>query len=103
MLFFVRGGPNDDVPRPTGKEFLQLVVKEWETVIRQRDEGKVVGVYGFTEGKGGIVIYDVGSRDEVDACLSELPLDPYASWEVIPLMSAETALEKTRRKLADGS
>ncbi len=99
MLFFVRGGPDEGVPRPPREEFLPLVVKEWETVMRQRDEGKVVGVWGFTEGRGGVVIYDVASREELEACLRELPMDPYARWEVEPLMSAEEALGKTRRKL----
>ena len=99
MLFFVRGGPKEDVPRPPREEFLPLVVMEWETVLRQKAEGKVVGVWGFAEGRGGVVIYDVASREELDACLRELPMDPYAVWEVVPLMSAEEALEKTKGKL----
>jgi len=101
MLFLVMGSPNEEVKRPKGKEFLQLVVKEWETALKQRRGGKIECVYGYIDRRGGIAVYNVGSREELDGLLNELPLDPYAKWEVIPLMSLEEALAKTERKLAE--
>jgi muconolactone delta-isomerase len=99
MLFLVLGSPNEDVPRPSEKEFLELVVKEWETALKQQDEESIVCVYGFIDRRGGMAVYDVGSREELEQRLRELPLDPYANWEIIPLMTIEDALDKTHKKL----
>jgi hypothetical protein len=100
MFFLVLGSPNEDVPRPPEKEFLELVVKEWETALRQQNEKSIVCVYGFIDRRGGMAVYDVESREELEGRLRELPLDPYANWEVIPLMTIEEALGKTQKKLA---
>lgn len=99
MMFLVLGSPNEDVPRPSEKEFLELVVKEWETALQQQQEESIVCVYGFIDRRGGMAVYDVDSRDELEKRLRELPLDPYANWEVISLMTIEEALEKTQKKL----
>ena len=100
MLFLVIGSPNSEVPRPSEKEFLELVVKEWETAFKQQKEESIVCVYGFIDRRGGMAVYDVESREVLEGRLRGLPLDPYANWEVIPLMTVDEALEKTRRKLS---
>ena len=99
MLFLVIGHPKEGRVLPPRSEFLKLVLREWETVLEQKNAGKVIDVYGFTDGKGGIVIYDVESREELETLLKALPMDPFADWEIKPILNAATALEKTRRKL----
>jgi len=101
MLYLVIGHPKEGRILPPKKEFLELVRKEWEMVMDQRVKGKVVDVYGFDDGTGGIVIYEVESKEELDQLLNELPLDPYANWQTIPLITAETGLEKAKRKLRE--
>lgn len=78
-----------------------IVKKEWETVLHQKELGKVVEVYGFGDRKGGIIIYDVDSREELLLMLASLPMDPYADWEIIPLMSADVGLAKAKRMLEE--
>jgi len=101
MLFLVIGHPKEGRVLPSKREFLELVVKEWETVIAHRETGQVVEVYGFDDGTGGIVVFDVESREELDSLLNELPLDPYADWDVLPLIEADVGLEKAKKKLAE--
>jgi len=101
MLYLVIGHPKEGRVLPSKLEFLELVVQEWETVIAQREAGKVVEVYGFDEGNGGIVVYDVDIREELDRLLGELPLYPYAYWDVIPLIEADVGLEKAKKKLTE--
>ena len=98
MLFYVKGGPKGGQapPGPPTKEFLDLVIKEWQTVIKFRDEGKIVGSYAYGDRPGGFSIYDVDSRDELDELLKELPMHSYADFEIVPLITAEQAIERTK-------
>ena len=98
MLFYVKGGPKGGQapPGPPTKEFLDLVIKEWETVIKLEEAGKIVGSYGYGDRPGGFSIYNVYSRDELDELLKELPLHSYADFEIVPLIPAEQAIERAK-------
>jgi muconolactone D-isomerase len=104
MLFFVKGGPKEkEGPPPLPYEqFLEYVVKEWETVIDFQQQGKILGAYGYADQPGGFIIYDVSSREELDNLLSKLPMHPFTKFEVLPLITAEQALERAKQGKTSG-
>ena len=99
MLFYVKGGPKEKgVPPPLPREeFLEHVIKEWETVINFRRKGKILEAYGYTNQPGGFIIYDVNARKELDDLLSQLPMHPFTEFQVVPLITAEQALELAKQ------
>lgn len=101
MLYLVIGKPKDGRILPPKKDFLELVVREWETVIGYKEAGTILDVFGFRDGNGGIIILEAGSGEEVGAMVRELPLFHYADWEIVPMMTAEEGLEKAKAMRRD--
>lgn len=99
MLFFLRASPKRDTSQPPTVEYLEEVVKEWETIIDYKEQGKVLGVFCFADGKGAFSIWDVDSKEELDKIVTKLPMYPFAEWEISPLWTAEETLEKARQAL----
>jgi muconolactone delta-isomerase len=104
MLFFVKGGPKDkEAPPPFPQDqWFEYVVKEWETVIDYKQQGKILEAYGYGEQPGGFIIYDVGSRDELENLLARLPLHQFTKFEIMPLITAEQALERSKQGKISG-
>ena len=104
MLFYVKGGPKEEVgppPKPS-KELLELLIKEWETVINLKQQGKIVGSYAFIDRPGGFFVFNVESRGELDMLLSKLPLHPFAKFDIVTLITAEKALERVKQDRVSG-
>lgn len=99
MLFFVRGELKGAFPLPR-EQALELVVKEWETVISYRQQGKVLAGGALAGRKGGCGIFDVDSTEELHTLVSQLPMFPFIEWEVIPLVAPEYTLEGAKQALA---
>ncbi len=99
MLFFVKGELKGAYPLPP-EQTLALVVAEWETVIKHKQEGKIVAAGALAGLKAGCAIFDVDSNEELHNLVSHLPLFPFIEWEIIPLISPEFALEATKQSLA---
>ncbi len=103
MLFYVKGGPKEkeEPPLPPDK-LLKHVIKEWETVINFRQQGKILGAYAYVDQPGGFLIYDVSSREELDDLLSKLPMHSFTEFEVVPLIAAEQALARAKQGKVSG-
>ena len=99
MLFFVKGELKGAVPLPP-EQFLELVVKEWETIISYRQQGKVLAGGALAGRKGGGGIFNVDSAEELHTLVSQLPMFLFVEWEIIPLNTAEYALEGAKQALA---
>ena len=99
MLFFLRALPKRDTSQPPSVEYLEQVVKEWETVIGYKEEGKVLEVFCFANGKGAFSIWDVASKERLNKIVIGLPMYPFADWEITPLWTAEETLEKAKQAL----
>ena len=99
MLFFLRASPKKDTSQPPSVAYLEQVVKEWEIVIDYRDQGKVLEVFCFADGRGAFSIWDVDTREELEGIIAGLPMNPFADWEIIPLWTAEEILEKAKQTL----
>jgi muconolactone delta-isomerase len=102
MLFFVKGGPKGGSPPLLPEQLLEHVIKEWETVINFRQQGKVLESYGYVDNPGGFIIFNVSSREELDMLLSKLPMHPFTEFEIIPLITAEQALERAKQGEVSG-
>ena len=98
MLYLIIGKPKEGRILPPKKDFLELVVREWETVIGYKEAGRIRDVFGFRDGNGGIIILEAASGEEVGAMVKELPLYDFADWEIVPMMTAEEGLETAKRK-----
>ncbi|MFX0069090.1 MAG: muconolactone Delta-isomerase family protein [Promethearchaeota archaeon] len=85
-------------PIPTEK-FLEMVVKEWETALQFRKEGKADINYGLAGQKGAMAIFNAESGAELDADLMKLPLYGWLDIEIYPLMTAEEVLTRTKKFL----
>lgn len=98
MLFCVRV----EIEKPPGIELgalLAAVEREWRMVSSLMRRGKVVAGGKISGRRGAVAIFDVASADELDTILGRLPLFPYFSRiEIVPLVSATTALLSARRK-----
>ena len=99
MLFFVKAEIKGAFPLPP-EETLELAVKEWETVISYKQQGKILAGGALAGRKGGCGIVDVDSSEELDTLVSQLPMFPFCEWEIIPLNTPEYALESAKQALA---
>ena len=99
MLFFVKAEMKALTPLPF-EQVLELAVKEWETVISYREQGKSLAGGALAGGKGGCGILNVDSPEELHTLVSQLPMFPFCEWEIIPLIPAEVALEGNKQALA---
>jgi muconolactone delta-isomerase len=99
MLFFLKASPKKDTQQPLSVEYLEQVVKEWEIVLGYKEEGKVLEVFRFADGTGAFSIWDVDSKDELQKIVFELPMYPFADWDIISLFTAEETLDKAKQAL----
>ncbi len=97
MLFFVKGGPKGGPPPLSPEQLLEHVIKEWETVVNFKQQGKVLESYGYVDNPGGFIIFNVKSREELDTLLTKLPMHPFTQFEISPLITAEQALKRAKQ------
>ena len=99
MLFFLRSVPKADASQPPTANYLEKVVKEWETVIDFKKQGKILEVFCFANGKGAFSVWEVDSEEELANTIAGLPMHPFADWEIIPLWTAKETLTKVKQAL----
>ena len=100
MLFYVKGESTGAPPLPP-EQVCELVVKEWEKIISYKQQGKILAGGAMAGRKGGCVIFNVESIDELHTLISQMPMFPFGEWEIIPLISSESALERAKQTLAE--
>lgn len=96
MLYLVRAEVRQ-TPSVTQGEFMELAVKEWE-YLSGLPEGKVVAAWAMAGRRGGVVILDVESADELEDIIYQLPLYPFLDeMEIIPLRDPKARLKLLRK------
>ncbi|EGW35941.1 methylmuconolactone isomerase [Desulfosporosinus sp. OT] len=68
----------------------------WEKVIGYQKQGKILAQGMFAGRKGGCVIWDVESVEELHTLISQSPIFPFLETETTPLVSIERALESVK-------
>jgi len=99
MMFLVQGELKGACPLPA-KAWMERVVRELEMSVEHEQSGKALAGGTYVGRKGGCLILDVQSVDELNALVSRFPLHPFIDWEVIPLVSFEKSLQGAKQALA---
>jgi muconolactone delta-isomerase len=100
MLYLVTGEWIDD-PTVSAEEFPKL----WEHMVRpslealskMADDKKMGGV--FAGQRRGVMIIDASSHEELGKTLAGLPFWSRLTWNVTPLESYRSAIERDRRAM----
>lgn len=82
------------------ERLLELIEKEWETLIEYEKAGKVLAGGAMAGRRGGCGIWKAESITELHNMLSRLPLFFFTDTQITPLTSVEYALELTRHTLS---
>jgi muconolactone delta-isomerase len=100
MLYLVTGEWIDD-PTVSPEEFPTLwenmVRPSLETLSKMADQQKMGGV--FTGQRRGVVIIDAPSHEELGKILAGLPFWSRLTWNVTPLESYRSAIERDRKAM----
>ncbi|EHQ88433.1 muconolactone Delta-isomerase [Desulfosporosinus youngiae] len=98
MLFLAKAELNQ-VPPFTPEQSKEIMVQGWENAINYQKQGKILAQGAFAGRKGGCVIWDVDSFEELHSLISQSPIFPFLDMEIIPLISIENCMENTKRVL----
>jgi muconolactone delta-isomerase len=100
MLYLVTGEWVED-PTASGEEFPtlweQMVRPSLEALSKMVDEKKTGGV--FAGQRMGAFIIDASSHEELGKTLASLPFWSRLTWNVTPLESFRSAIERDRRAM----
>lgn len=88
-----------EVPSVPPEKLREMVVGEWQTALRLRNEGKVESGYALVGQKGGVSIHEAESGADLNAQLMQLPLYAFLDIEIYPLMTVEEALAQAKKAL----
>ena len=72
------------------------MIEGWEKAIDYQKQGKILTQGIFAGRKGGCVIWDVESVEELHTLISQSPIFPFLETEITPLISIENALEPVK-------
>ena len=95
MLFFVKATLEEQPAMPRD-QYLGMVASTWQVIKQLEGNGKVISGGAFVGQRAGCVIVDVDSNEELSDILNRLPLSAYLTWEAVPLIGAERALESAK-------
>ncbi len=99
MLFLFKAETKGAFPLPI-EEWMKLVVKHVETLVSYKQQGKILAGGPSADAKGAYFILDVGSIEELQGLVTQLPLFPFSDSELIPLVSLERAMESAKQAVA---
>jgi len=92
MLFLIKT-ELEHLPPVSKDEALDLMRAQWEYVVSLKRNGKLTHAYRMSGQKGGVAIANVGSAEELDKMVSEMPLFPFLKIEVAALREVEALLK----------
>ncbi|MHB8077484.1 muconolactone Delta-isomerase [Desulfosporosinus fructosivorans] len=98
MLFLVKSELTQLPPFPP-QQIKEIMVEGWGKVINYQKQGKILAQGMFAGRKGGCVIWDVESVEELHILISQSPIFPFLETEITPLISIENALGSVKSAL----
>jgi muconolactone D-isomerase len=99
MLFLFKGEVKGVAPLPP-EQFMELAVKQVETLMSYKQQGKILAGGVMAGRRGSYAICDVDSNEELQGLVAQLPMFPFIEVELTPLTNYEHALESTKQSLA---
>lgn len=95
MLFFVKAELRRDANYDR-LHWLGLVAGTWEQIKQMEADGRVVAGGAFIGQNAGCVIADVSSHEELAEMINRLPVSAMVTWEVLPMIHADSALQAAK-------
>jgi hypothetical protein len=92
------GGPIDPA---TFVMFSENVILPSLEMLKDWEEKKVTAGGLFAGQRGGVIIVDAASGEELSALLQRLPFWAQNTWEIIPLQSFQSGVEDAKRNIAN--
>lgn len=94
MEFLVIARPKHPIPADAVPSLLDGLTGWIKKYKSQKKMGQAWSIAGQAS---GAVVLNVGSLDELDGIVMEMPSAPFSEVEVIPLCDAEATLAQTKR------
>ncbi len=95
MLFLVTADVRETSNVPQ-ERLLGMLASTWEVIKQLETDGKVVVGGAFVGRRGGCVVADVDSHEELSDMLNRLPVSALLDWEAIPMIPAQSALDSAK-------
>jgi muconolactone delta-isomerase len=95
MLYYVKAELRQ-LPPSSREQWLGQVVATWQVLAELERTGKAKGAGALLGRQAGVAILDAESHEEVAVILQRLPVYAYLEWEIVPMISAQQALENAR-------
>lgn len=99
MRYLVIGEMKRTAPMPP-EQFLKQAIASMQALAAQEKAGKVVAGGVFAGRPGGFGVVEAETHEEVDRFCTSLPFWALLDWEIIPLISYESAVERDQGILA---
>jgi hypothetical protein len=85
-------------PQQTAQVIEQLVIPSLQILAQWEREGKAKGG-SFIAERGGAMVLEADSVEQVDQMLGSLPFWGITKWKVRPLVSAETSVAQAQQRV----
>jgi muconolactone delta-isomerase len=102
MLFFVKAELRRDASYDRLR-WLGLVASTWEQIKQLEADGRVVAGGAFVGQNAGCVIADMPNHEELSQLINRLPVSAMVSWDVIPMIPADSALQAAKWALGQAA
>jgi len=96
MLFLLECEMKGMPPLPQ-EQLLELGIKNVETLMNYKQQGKVLAGGAMAGRKGSYAIFNVDSMEELQRLVTQLPMYPFMEVELIPLISWEQTLQSVKQ------
>ena len=95
MLYFVKAELRQ-MPPMAREQWLGQVVATWQVLSELERTGQAKGVGALLGKQAGVAIIDSESHEALAQLIQRLPVSAYLEWEIVPMVSAQQALENAR-------
>ena len=95
-MLFLLGCEMKGVSSQPQEQLLELGMKNVETLMTYKQQGKILAGGAMAGRKGSYAIFDVDSIEELQRLVAQLPMFPFMEIELIPLISWEQTLASVK-------
>lgn len=95
MLYFVKAELRQ-MPPMAREQWMGQVIATWQVLAELERTGQAKGVGAMLGKQAGVAILDAESHEAVALLLQRLPVSAYLEWDIVPMVSAQQALDNAR-------
>lgn len=98
MRFLVKHTPKDGVLLTPPKEMQGIIIDHLEYLVGLEEEGKIVDSGAFAGLRGGFLVVEASSTEELDSMLNLAPGMSFMNTEIYPLIDLRSRIEQMKRR-----